>query len=139
MNIGMIRNIEVDLDEFEKEVLEKINNNKPLSKFDIEVLVSEFDIVDNLDDNEESLGKDNRFIIKIADKHIMIYYNQVLTELDDNKYKSQTVVEVISTPTMAEKWTIKSSNKEDENTPTHTDKSLVIEEDDVYFTWHLKR
>lgn len=84
-----------EFDEFEKEVLEKIDNGEKLSEEEVEECITQYEIVDTIYVDKLDWHNDTEVVLEIGGRFFSFSYLSALTENQVSEYPEQLPVEVV--------------------------------------------
>lgn len=84
-----------DFDEFEKEVLEKIDNGEKLSEEEVETCIEQYEVVDTIYVDKLDWHNDTEVVLEIGGRFFTFSYLDALTENQVSEYPEQLPVEVV--------------------------------------------
>lgn len=84
-----------EFDEFEKEILEKIDNGEELSSEEVEECITQYEIVDTIYVDKLDWHNDTEAVLEIGGRFFSFSYLSALTENQVSEYPEQLPAEVV--------------------------------------------
>jgi hypothetical protein len=91
-----------ELLDYENELINKLNNREKLSGSDIRELIWGFGEHERIQGDDRRWSRTNKSIIEMGGKLWSVYWEEGLTECQDNEFGAQIAVEVVQKTRMIE-------------------------------------